>query len=90
MRNGAAIAVYRTPLLSTAGFVLFAVATLRAGALPRWTAVLMILGAVVPFVTQAVGSTLPIGPVALGVSLIGMGYATLGWGMDPVLRRASA
>ena len=79
-----------TVLLSTLGFVVFAVATLRAGVLPRWTAVLMILGAVVPFLTQALGSTLPIGPVALGVSLIGMGYATLGWGMHPLLRRAPA
>jgi len=79
-----------TVLLSTLGFVVFALATLRAGVLPRWTAVLMILGAVVPFVTQALGSTLPIGPVALGVSLMGMGYATLGWGVHPVLRRAPA
>jgi hypothetical protein len=79
-----------TVLLSTLGFVVFAVATLRAGVLPRWTAALMILGAVVPFVTQGVGSALPIGPVALGVSLIGMGYAALGWGMHPLLRRAPA
>jgi len=79
-----------TVLISTLGWILFAVATLRTRVFPRWTGVLLLVAAIVPFVTMPVGIALPVGPVALGIALIGMGYSMLTGRADPRLLLAPA
>jgi hypothetical protein len=62
--------------LGTLGWPVFGIATLRAGLLPRWGAVLvtigMPLGAVQNFLLKIPG---PIGGVLVGLGLAGLGYA---------------
>ena len=82
--------VIGTILLGNLGWIVFAAATLRAGVFPRWTGVLMLVAAIVPFVLQAAGSALPVGPVALGVAMMGMGYAVLSERAVPLLQQAPA
>ena len=84
------VGVISTILVSSLGWIVFAAATLRAGVFPRWAPILMLVGAIVPFVTQSVGIALPVGPVALGVAMIGMGYAVLTERAVPLLRQAPA
>jgi hypothetical protein len=50
----------------------------------------MLVAAIVPFVLQAAGSSLPVGPVALGVAMMGMGYAVLSERAVPLLQQAPA
>jgi hypothetical protein len=82
--------VISTILISSVGWILFGVATLRAGVFPRWASILMLVGAIVPFVTQSVGVALPLGPVALGVALAWMGYSTLVGSLAPARVAVSA
>lgn len=64
-------------LLAVVGVLLFAVVSLRARALPRWAAVLVIVGAVWGFVLGSgfVGVEVPFGQTLGGLGLAWMGYA---------------
>jgi hypothetical protein len=58
------------------GGLLFGIATLRAGILPRWAAGLLIVGAVAPFVLTQLPHPLDrTFAVPMGVALAGLGYA---------------
>jgi hypothetical protein len=70
-------------LYTLAGFVgyvlgglLFGLATLRAGILPRWAAGLLAIGAIAPFVLAALPHPLDrTFAVPMGIALVGLGYA---------------
>ena len=63
-----------TVLLLLVGVLLFGVASLRAGVLPRWAAVLVILGAVVDLISIFVGVDFPFTAAVAGPALAWMGY----------------
>ncbi len=77
-------------LLAIVGVVLFAVASLRARVLPRWAAVLVIVGAVWGFVLGSgfVGVEVPFGLTLVGLGLAWMGYAV--WSHKTVTRESIA
>ena len=60
-------------VLFALGWLLFGLASLRAGMLPRGAAVLLIVGALISFVLTSLD--LPLWSVVLGAALIWMGYA---------------
>ena len=77
------------------GGLLFGIATLRAGILPRWAAGLLAVGAVAPFVLAVLPHPLDrTFAVPMGIALAGLGYAL--WSerreqvSDPVSGRASS
>jgi hypothetical protein len=72
-----------TILVAAVGWILFGIATIRAGVFPRWTGILIIVANVIPFVLQPLGIPTQIGPIALGVAMIGMGYQILGSALVP-------
>jgi hypothetical protein len=58
------------------GGLLFGIATLRAGILPRWAAGLFAVGAVAPFVLAVLPHPLDrTFAVPMGIALVGLGYA---------------
>src|SRR5215472_11604541 len=62
-------------LLLIVGVLLFGVASLRARVLPRWAAVLVLVGAVLDLVMTFVGVDFPFAAVVAGAGLAWMGYA---------------
>jgi hypothetical protein len=62
-------------LLLLVGVLLFGVASLRARVLPRWAALLVLVGAVVDLVMTLVGVDFPFGAAVAGPGLAWMGYA---------------
>lgn len=62
-------------LLLLVGLLLFGVASLRARVLPRWAAVLVLVGAAVDLVMTVVGVDFPFGAAVAGPGLAWMGYA---------------
>ena len=62
-----------TVVLFALGWILFGLASLLAGVLPRGAAVLLIIGAALSFVLDFL--ELPLGEVVFGVALAWMGYA---------------
>jgi hypothetical protein len=60
-------------VLFALGWLLFGLASLRAGTLPRGAAVLLIVGALLSFVLTSLD--LPLWSVVLGAAVIWMGYA---------------
>ncbi|MDP9275480.1 MAG: hypothetical protein M3O99_07810 [Chloroflexota bacterium] len=73
-----------TILLAAVGWILFGIATIRAGVFPRWTGILIIVANVMPFILQPFGIPTQISPIALGVAMIGMGYQILSSDLVPV------
>ena len=63
-----------TILVAAVGWILFGIATIRAGVFPRWTGILMIVANVIPFILQPFGIPTQISPIMLGVAMIGMSY----------------
>ncbi len=66
-----------TPLMWYGGWLLFGVASLRARVLPRWAAVLVMVGAVLQFVLGEglVGVNVPFGGTLAALGFAWMGYA---------------
>ena len=62
-------------LLYLGGLLLFCVASLRASILPRWSAMLVLLGAVLSLVWAFVGVIPNIGQLFISLGLAWMGYA---------------
>jgi hypothetical protein len=65
----------RGALLVTAGFVMFGIATLRAGRLPRWAAWLVILSAWFGLAAAFAPVPFHLGGIAFGLGNAGLGYA---------------
>jgi hypothetical protein len=63
------------------GFILFGIATMRAGVLPRWSALLLIVGVALsmlegsPIEQTALHAILTVGRILFGLALAWMGYA---------------
>jgi hypothetical protein len=74
---GALPAIYKlTGVGYVLGGLLFGIATLRAGILPRWAAGLFVVGAVAPFVLAVLPHPLDrTFAVPMGIALAGLGYA---------------
>jgi hypothetical protein len=68
------LGVISTILISTAGWILFAAATLRARVFPRWAAIAMLVAVAISLVTEFTKVSLPIGTVVLGTAIAAMGY----------------
>ena len=68
------LGVISTILISTGGWIAFAIATLRAGLFPRWAAIAILLGVAISLVTEFAKISIPIGTVILGIGIAGMGY----------------
>jgi hypothetical protein len=64
------------PLLLLVGWLLFGVVSLRAGVLPRWAAVLVLVGAAVTLVLSFVGTGVPFGN---NNTLACLGFAWMGY-----------
>lgn len=66
------------PVCLLGGLVLFGIATLRAGVLPRWAGILLSVGEVVIFI-----AILALPPLALllGIMLFAIGLAWMGWAL---------
>jgi hypothetical protein len=62
-------------LLLIVGVLLFGVASLRARVLPRWAALLVLVGAAMDLVMTFVGVDFPFGAAVAGPGLAWMGYA---------------
>src|SRR3954451_15515952 len=62
-------------LIFGAGLILFGIATLLAGQLPRWAAVLLIVGGAISLVEMPLNLPFPIAEVLVGLALIWLGYA---------------
>jgi hypothetical protein len=66
---------FSSVLLLSVGVLLFGIASLRARVLPRWAAVLVIVGAVLDLVSIFVGVDFPFAAAVSGPGLAWMGYA---------------
>lgn len=69
------LGVVSTILVSTAGWIAFAIATLRARLFPRWSPIAMLVAVGFSLVAEFTKISVPIGPVVLGIAIAGMGYA---------------
>lgn len=67
-----------TAVLVIAGYLLFGVATLRAGLLPRWGTVVLMMGAVAGMVPPHPLGPMPWAGLVLGGVLFGVGSVSLG------------
>jgi hypothetical protein len=56
------------------GLILFGIATLLARRLPRWAALLLIVGAAISIVEMPLNLPFPVAEVLVGLALIWMGY----------------
>ncbi|MEJ2600170.1 MAG: hypothetical protein P8Z00_17685 [Anaerolineales bacterium] len=75
-------------VLFALGWLLFGLASLRAGVLPRGAAVLLIVGALLSFIL--VSLDLPLWSFALGAAVIWMGYALWSGTGEPALLAEAA
>jgi hypothetical protein len=69
------LGVISTILVSTVGWAAFAIATLRARLFPRWAPIAMLVAVGFSLVAELTKTSVPIGPVVLGIAIAGMGYA---------------
>ena len=63
-----------TFILFDGGWLLFGLATTLAKVFPRWTGILLMIGAVLDFSSNFLPISFPIGTVLLGAALIWLGY----------------
>jgi hypothetical protein len=75
-------------VLFALGWLLFGVASLRAGALPRGAAILLIVGALLFFVLSSLD--LPLWSVVLGAAVVWIGYALWSGTGEPALAAQAA
>lgn len=75
------VGILVTMLLAALGWLLFGLASLQAGVLPRGAAVLLIIGAVLTFVL--IFAELPLDVVVLGAAVAWMGYALWSSATEP-------
>lgn len=69
------LGVISTIFVSAAGWLAFAVATLRAHLFPRWAPIAILFAVGLSLATELAKISVPIGPVILGIAIAGMGYA---------------
>ncbi len=74
------------------GYVLFGVATMRAGVLPRWSGLLLIIGSALFMISEALPwddslshLIVTIGDVIFGIGFVWMGYALCSEKREPAL-----
>ena len=79
------------------GYILFGVATMRAGVLPRWSGLFLIIGSALFMISEAVPLDdslshliVTIGDVIFGTGFVWMGYALWSEKREPALTTKGA
>jgi len=71
----AGLVILLSAVLVTAGFVMFGIATLRAGVLPRWAAILVVASAWFGLAAAFAPVAFHLGGILFGLGNAGLGYA---------------